>query len=217
MQIQGETSVNKLILLFVFDKMETALSERTIVEMCTAGNTWLNYMDCMELLPRLVDDGVICRVSPSAEETLYTMDLGASTLSVNENGEVVSGEFYFLAENDSDKSHYRVTYQKSDGVAKATDLQDAPFEGTNRGFLMQLRRAMVELIEEFPGKAMEVKYVPLGYNFNLSQYAGIYYHAYNASSFTKVAADASFHYNNYLEVTVGEEIYFVALGTNALN
>jgi hypothetical protein len=73
MQIQGETSVNKLILLFVFDKMETALSERTIVEMCTAGNTWLNYMDCVELLPRLLDDGFICRVSPSAEETLYTI------------------------------------------------------------------------------------------------------------------------------------------------
>ena len=73
MQIQGETSVNKLILLFVFDKMETALSERTIVEMCTAGNTWLNYMDCVELLPRLLDDGFICRVSPSVEETLYTI------------------------------------------------------------------------------------------------------------------------------------------------
>ena len=38
MQIQGETSVNKLIILFVFDKMESALSERTIVEMCTTSN-----------------------------------------------------------------------------------------------------------------------------------------------------------------------------------
>ena len=72
MQIQGETSVNKLILLFVFDKMESALSERVIVEMCTARNTWLNYMDCMELLPKLMDDGFICKVS-SAEETLYTI------------------------------------------------------------------------------------------------------------------------------------------------
>ena len=72
MQIQGETSVNKLILLFVFDKMETALSERTIVDMCTAGNSWLNYMDCKELLPRLLDDGFICRI-PSAEDALYTI------------------------------------------------------------------------------------------------------------------------------------------------
>ena len=72
MQIQGEMSVNKLIVLYVFDKMESPLSERTIVEMCTAGNNWLNYMDCMELLPKLLDDGFLCRV-PSAEEDLDTI------------------------------------------------------------------------------------------------------------------------------------------------
>lgn len=73
MQIQGEMSVNKLIMLFVFDKMESALSERTVVEMCTAGNSWLNYMDCMELFPRLLDDGFICCVSPLDEEPMYTL------------------------------------------------------------------------------------------------------------------------------------------------
>lgn len=72
MQIQGETSVNKLIVLFVFDKMESALSERTIVEMCTTSNNWLNYMDCMELLPKLLEDGFICRLS-SDEDPLYTI------------------------------------------------------------------------------------------------------------------------------------------------
>ena len=73
MQIQGETSVNKLIVLFVFDKMETALSERTIVEMCTTGNNWLNYMDCMELLPKLLDDGFICLASSPDDEPLYSI------------------------------------------------------------------------------------------------------------------------------------------------
>ena len=73
MQIQGETSVNKLIVLFVFDKMEGALSQRTIVEMCTSGNNWLNYMDCVELLPKLLDDGFICRISSPDEEPLYTI------------------------------------------------------------------------------------------------------------------------------------------------
>ena len=72
MQIQGETSVNKLIVLFVFDKMESALSQRTILEMCTSGNNWLNYMDCVELIPKLLDDGFICRI-PSAEDALYTI------------------------------------------------------------------------------------------------------------------------------------------------
>ncbi len=73
MQVQGEMSVNKLIILFVFDKMETALSERIIVETCSSANNWLNYMDCMDLLPRLVDDGFLCQVTPSEEQTLYTL------------------------------------------------------------------------------------------------------------------------------------------------
>ncbi len=73
MQVQGEMSVNKLIVLFVFDKMETALSERTIADTCTLGNGWLNYMDCMDILPRLVDDGFICRISSPEEEPLYTL------------------------------------------------------------------------------------------------------------------------------------------------
>ena len=73
MQIQGETSVNKLIVLFVFDKMESPLSERTVLEMCTAGNNWLNYMDCKELIPRLLDDGFICEITSPEEELLYSI------------------------------------------------------------------------------------------------------------------------------------------------
>ncbi|MBQ7831373.1 MAG: DUF4364 family protein [Clostridia bacterium] len=73
MQIQGETSVNKLIVLFVFDKMETALSERILLETCTTVNSWLNYMDCKELLPRLLDDGFICRIPSPDEEPLYVI------------------------------------------------------------------------------------------------------------------------------------------------
>ena len=73
MQIQGETSVNKLIVLFVFDKMETALSERTLLEMCSSVNSWLHYMDCKELLPRLLDDGFLCRIPSTEEEPLYVI------------------------------------------------------------------------------------------------------------------------------------------------
>lgn len=72
MQIQGELSVNKLILLFVFDKMESPLSENTVVEMCTVGNDWLNYMDCVDLLPRLLDGGFLCSI-PTVDEPLYTL------------------------------------------------------------------------------------------------------------------------------------------------
>lgn len=73
MQIQGETSVNKLIVLFVFDKMESALSSNTILDICSRNNSWLNQMDCLELLPRLLDDGFICRVASPDEEPLFTI------------------------------------------------------------------------------------------------------------------------------------------------
>ena len=72
MQVKGETSVNKLILLFVFDKMESPLSERTLVDMCTSSNDWLNYMDCTVLIHKLKKDGFICDI-PSGDDPLYTI------------------------------------------------------------------------------------------------------------------------------------------------
>ena len=38
MEFSGETTVNKLILLFVFDKMDIPITENTIIEMCTSRN-----------------------------------------------------------------------------------------------------------------------------------------------------------------------------------
>ena len=72
MQVKGETSVNKLILLFVFDKMESPLSERTLVDMCTSSNDWLNYMDCIVLIHKLKKDGFICEI-PGGDDPLYTI------------------------------------------------------------------------------------------------------------------------------------------------
>lgn len=72
MQVKGETSVNKLIILFVFDKMETALSERTLVDMCSSSNDWINYMDCMVLIHKLLEDGFIVQI-PSEDDPLYSI------------------------------------------------------------------------------------------------------------------------------------------------
>ena len=72
MLVRGETSVNKLILLFVFDKMECPLSERTIVDMCTSSNDWLNYMDCMVLIQKMLQDGFILEI-PTSDDPLYTI------------------------------------------------------------------------------------------------------------------------------------------------
>ncbi len=68
----GETSINKLIILFVFDKMETALSEKTIVDMCTSSNDWMGYMDCVDIIHKLINDNFICAVD-NEEDALYTI------------------------------------------------------------------------------------------------------------------------------------------------
>ena len=68
----GETSTNKLIILFVFDKMESALSERTIVDMCSTSNSWMGYMDCVNVIHKLIDDNFICVVNED-DDTLYTI------------------------------------------------------------------------------------------------------------------------------------------------
>lgn len=67
-----ETSTNKLIILFVFDKMESALSERTIVDMCSSSNEWMGYMDCVNVIHKLIDDNFIYAVNED-EDPLYSI------------------------------------------------------------------------------------------------------------------------------------------------
>ena len=71
MQVKGDSSLNKLILLFVFDKMEVPLSENTVLDMCCSSNNWLAYMDCQPILKQLLDCGWIYNIGDS-EEPLYT-------------------------------------------------------------------------------------------------------------------------------------------------
>lgn len=84
MQIQGDTFINKLILLFVFDKMEVPLSENTILDMCSSSNTWISYMDCKPLLGTLLDHSFIYNVSTQGEP-LY---------SITPDGRICLAAFY---------------------------------------------------------------------------------------------------------------------------
>ena len=68
----GETSINKLIILFVFDKMEGTISERTLVDMCSSSNNWMGYMDCVNVIHKLIDDNFIYIVNED-EDPLYTI------------------------------------------------------------------------------------------------------------------------------------------------
>lgn len=74
--MQGNTNdstLNKLILLFIFDKMEMPLSESTIMDLCQNKNNWIDFVNCKIALEQLVEAKFICRIEERKDETFYNI------------------------------------------------------------------------------------------------------------------------------------------------
>ncbi len=71
----ADSTVNKLILLFVLDKMEIPLTENSIIDICTNKNGWLNYMDCKDILWQLIDVNFIYKTIDSEAEARYNITI----------------------------------------------------------------------------------------------------------------------------------------------
>ncbi len=63
MDVEDNSLVNKLTLLFVFDKMGMPITEKTLLEMCASRNNWVNYMESIECLGELVSAGFIMKTT----------------------------------------------------------------------------------------------------------------------------------------------------------
>lgn len=64
---------NKLIILFVMDKMEMPLTEKSIIEICSITNDWVNYMDCLDLLFQLSESKLIYKTECKEDEMRYSL------------------------------------------------------------------------------------------------------------------------------------------------
>jgi len=84
MSIQGEPLINKLMILFLFDKMEVPLTEATLQEICTVKNQWLNYMDFIQTKDALIDGNFITNLTPTTKP-IY---------SITANGRACLADFY---------------------------------------------------------------------------------------------------------------------------
>ncbi len=60
-----DATVNKLILLYVFDQMEIPVTSDTLVEMCCSQNNWLSYMNLTQILSELVDTRFVVECNSS--------------------------------------------------------------------------------------------------------------------------------------------------------
>ncbi len=69
----ADTTQSKLILLFVFDKMEVPISEETIIDMCAMSNNWIPQIDCRPILMSLLDAGFIYKVNSTHSDAHYTI------------------------------------------------------------------------------------------------------------------------------------------------
>ena len=85
MQVKGDALLNKLILLFVFDKMECPLTENTIIDMCCSSNNWISYMDCKPIMNQLLEYGFIYSLAQNGGDTLY---------SITPDGRVCLADFF---------------------------------------------------------------------------------------------------------------------------
>ncbi len=71
---EQDSTINKLIVLFVLEKIEIPLTEQSIIDICYGKNNWIkNYMDCKEIIYNLVDTGFIYKTNGHSEEDRYTI------------------------------------------------------------------------------------------------------------------------------------------------
>ena len=64
---------NKLIILFVMDKMEMPLTENSVIDICSVKNEWINYMDCLDLLYQLSEAKLVYKTECKEGEMRYTL------------------------------------------------------------------------------------------------------------------------------------------------
>jgi predicted transcriptional regulator len=68
-----DSTLNKLILLYIFDSMGMPLAESTIMDLCQNKNTWIDYVGCKFALEQLVEAGFLAKLEQRKDETYYNL------------------------------------------------------------------------------------------------------------------------------------------------
>lgn len=84
LELSGISTLNKLVLLFVFDKMDVPITEDTVLEMCQGRNGWIAYMDCKQALYQLLETGFLYQTTH--EKNIY--------YSITPDGRMCLAHFY---------------------------------------------------------------------------------------------------------------------------
>lgn len=133
--------VNKLIMLYILDKMEIPLTEYSIVDICTNKNEWLNYMDCKEILWQLLEVKFIYNAEPENRESRYQITYDGrsclghyfqrippslreeiSNFAKEERMNFKRNQEYVASYDKMDDGSYKATFQIKDGASSTNIL-----------------------------------------------------------------------------------------------
>lgn len=76
---------NKLLVLFVLDKLEMPISDDVLLDMCVQNN-WINYLFCKEAIAELTESGFIIRQQSQTSNTVF--------LVLSQDGALCIGHFF---------------------------------------------------------------------------------------------------------------------------
>lgn len=81
MDTSFNTTISKLVLLYVFDNMEIPLTDATITEICCSQNNWISYITCKDIMADLLETGFILETTGSTDKYYSITADGRSCLS----------------------------------------------------------------------------------------------------------------------------------------
>lgn len=76
-----DTTISKLILLYVFDQMEIPVTVETLNDMCCSQNSWLTYMTLAQILPELVQARFVVSLNSANNEYFKITQEGRDCLN----------------------------------------------------------------------------------------------------------------------------------------
>ena len=124
--ITQDSTTNKLILLFVFDKMDTALTESTILDLCCYKNNWIDFTNCKQTLLDGVDNGLVHKSQNATGDCFYDLTAEGRWCLKNFYTRIPSSVRQLISEDIKTK---RIEYRRrQDYVATYTKCPDGSYD-----------------------------------------------------------------------------------------
>lgn len=67
--IHDEGTNNKLLILFVLDKLEMPISEELLLEICSIENIWIPYLYCKQIINELLESAMITKITANNSDS----------------------------------------------------------------------------------------------------------------------------------------------------